>query len=111
MKDLNQSCKSFGFLESDIILILEAIKKFPEIKKASIYGSRAIGKNKKGSDVDIAIFGKKILHQTSIKLSVILNQELPLPYFFDITNYNSITNKELKKHIDTFGKTIYEKHF
>ncbi|WP_321992949.1 nucleotidyltransferase substrate binding protein [Clostridium butyricum] len=38
-----------------------------------------------------------------------LNEIYPLPYFFDIINYNSITNENLKKHIDIEGKIIYTK--
>lgn len=38
-----------------------------------------------------------------------LNEIYPLPYFFDIINYNSITNENLKKHIDVEGKIIYTK--
>jgi hypothetical protein len=39
----------------------------------------------------------------------ILNNEKPIPYFFDIISYSDITNKELKKHIDEFGKEIFNK--
>ena len=38
-----------------------------------------------------------------------LNEIYPLPYFFDIINYNSITNENLKKHIDIEGEIIYTK--
>lgn len=38
-----------------------------------------------------------------------LNEIYPLPYFFDIINYNSMTNENLKKHIDIEGKIIYTK--
>lgn len=40
--------------------ILEEIRKYSEINKAIIFGSRAIGNYKKGSDIDLAITGDKI---------------------------------------------------
>jgi hypothetical protein len=39
-----------------------------------------------------------------------LNEVYPLPYFFDIVNYDDISNEELKKHIDNLGKVIYRKN-
>jgi len=35
--------------------------------------------------------------------------ELPTPYMFDITDYNTVGNENLKIHIDTYGKIFYEK--
>ena len=68
-----------------------------------------MGNYKNGSDVDIAVFGELISNNTILKLNDYLNEIYPLPYFFDIINYNSITNENLKKHIDIEGKIIYTK--
>ena len=38
-----------------------------------------------------------------------LNEVYPLPYFFDIIQYNKITNENLINHIDSQGKIIYTK--
>lgn len=96
----------YGLLIRDIDYMVDAIKKYPEISETIIFGSRAIGNYKKGSDVDIAIKGGKVDRKTIARLSDDLNEKYPLPYFFDIVNYNEISNKELKNHIDTFGRTI-----
>jgi len=99
----------YGLIERDMKYILEAVSKYPEIEEVIIFGSRAIGNYKKGSDVDIALKGQEINRKTVIRLSNDLNEEYPLPYFFDVLNYNDITNEELKKHIDNIGKVIYKK--
>ena len=96
-----------GLLEKDIENILKAISQFPEIEKLIIFGSRAMGNYKTGSDVDLAVFGKNVSDKTIKRLSDLLNEELPLPYFFDVVDYNAITNKDLKKHIDIEGKEIF----
>jgi len=68
-----------------------------------------LGNYKKGSDVDIVLMGEKISKNTVTQLNEYLNETYPLPYFFDISNYNEISNMELKIHIDTLGVVIYKK--
>jgi hypothetical protein len=41
-------------------------------------------------------------------LSYLLNQESNMPYKFDIVDYASIENRELKEHIDRVGVCIYK---
>jgi len=98
----------YGLLERDFKYILEAVNKFPQIEKVIIFGSRAMGNYKTASDVDLAIKGKNINKKTIVKLSDELNEEYPLPYFFDVINYHDISNKALKEHIDDKGKMIYD---
>lgn len=100
---------NFGLSEKSYNLILETLQKFPEIEKAIIFGSRAMGNYKKGSDVDFAIKGKDVNFDTVLKLHSLLDQELPLPYFFDIVNYNDLENKNLKEHIEKFGIVFFER--
>jgi len=96
--------------DKSFTLIRESLAEFPEIEKAVIFGSRAMGNYKKGSDIDIVICGENVNHNTTSRLHGKLNEELPVPYFVDIINYNSINLKELKEHIENSGKIIYEKN-
>lgn len=98
-----------GLLERDFKFILKAISKYPEIEEAIIFGSRAMGNYKKGSDIDLALKGEKVDQRVVRRLSDELEEEYPLPYFFDIVNYNDIEDKEFKRHIDSVGKTIWKK--
>lgn len=100
---------SFGLKDSDIEYIRNAMKRFKEIEKAVIFGSRAKGNFKAASDVNIAIYGEKINFDVLSKLHAILEEESPMPYFFDIIDYSHLNHKELKEHIDRVGKIIYEK--
>ena len=100
---------SFGIYDESYSLILEAVNGYPKIEKAFIFGSRAIGNHKKGSDIDIAIFGKDVDFETTSSLHGKLNEELPIPYFIDVVNFNSIDNQELKSHILHEGKSIFER--
>lgn len=99
---------SFGLKEFDLRYIVGTIEKFPEIKKAVIFGSRAKGNYKPGSDIDIAIYGEKITFDILAKLHSELEEQSPMPYFFDIVDYTHLNHKELKEHIERVGKVIYE---
>ena len=100
---------NFGIYDNSFSLLLQSFKYFPKIEKAYIFGSRAMGNYKKGSDIDIAIMGKYINFETTARLHGKLNEELPIPYFVDVVNYNTIDAEELKQHILSEGKIIYEK--
>ncbi|MEW6006731.1 MAG: nucleotidyltransferase domain-containing protein [bacterium] len=94
--------------ERDLENIIKALKRFSQIEQAVIFGSRAKGSHKKGSDVDLAIKGKNISEKTVKHLSFTLNEEIPLPYFFDVVHYESINNPDLIEHINRVGKIIYK---
>lgn len=99
----------FGLLDSDLKYIVETIKQFKEIKKAAIFGSRAKGNYKLGSDIDIAIYGEDINFDVLSKLHSNLEDKGPLPYLIDIVDYTHLNHKELKEHIDRVGKVIFER--
>ena len=82
------------------------IAEFPEIEQAVIFGSRAMGNYRKGSDIDIAIMGQNINQHTITRLSALLNEELPLPWFFDIVDFTHLPHPELARHIREHGKRI-----
>ncbi len=98
---------NFGFIKNDLEKIKEIFSLQPEIEEAFIFGSRAKGNYKNGSDVDIALKGSKLNFHIISKTSNLLNEETMMPYHFDILNYNTIDNKELIKHIDRAGIKIF----
>ncbi|RXM74390.1 nucleotidyltransferase domain-containing protein [Clostridium tetani] len=98
---------NFGLRESDLEYIVNVIRGFDEIEKAYIFGSRAKGNYKPGSDIDIAIYGENINSDILSKLNSILEEKSPMPYFFNIVDYSHLKHKELKEHIDRVGKVIF----
>lgn len=98
---------AYGLSERDWELILHALHRFPEIDRAVLFGSRALGTNEAGSDVDLAVIGEQMTHETVAGLSDLLNEVTPLPYMFDICDYGAITNPDLKQQIDKSGQEIY----
>lgn len=99
----------FGFTDEELIQIREIFSCYEGIEKALIFGSRAKGNYKNGSDVDIALTGAGINADIILEISSFLNEETYLPYRFDLIDYNSVNRVELKEHIDRAGKLIYQK--
>ncbi|HMN91464.1 MAG TPA: nucleotidyltransferase domain-containing protein [Saprospiraceae bacterium] len=98
-----------GLKDSDIATIQEVLAQFPEVQSALVFGSRAKGTHRNGSDVDIALKGGALSYQTVIQIASILNEETLMPYQFDIIDYNDIQNTNLIEHIDRVGQVIYDK--
>lgn len=99
----------FGLKKTDLEYIVCRIKEFNEIEKAVIFGSRAKGNYKPGSDIDIGIYGENITFDTISSLHSKLEDEGPLPYFIDIVDCTHLNHDELKEHIERVGKIIYER--
>ena len=97
-----------GLTQIDIDSIREVFSKYDQIDKVLIYGSRAMGNYKPASDIDLTLLGKKIDLNLQLKIELDLD-DLMLPYKFDISVYNRITNPDFINHIDRVGKEFYSK--
>lgn len=72
-----------------------------------MFGSRAKGNYKTGSYVDLAIKGDRLTYEITARFADCLNEEKPLPYFFDVVYYAAIAEPKLKEQIDRVGMRIY----
>ena len=97
----------FGLKESDLLELHSIFTKYPEIEKVIIFGSRAQGNHKQGSDVDIALIGHGVANILA-KVWGELEDETKMPYFFDLVDYIN-SDIPIKNHIDEFGKELYVK--
>ena len=98
-----------GLSKIDHKLISKTIKLYPEIQQAILFGSRAKGTYKKGSDIDIALYlTPTITDEDKRALLLQLHEQLDetLPYFFDLPDVSTITNTQLIKHIDRVGVNL-----
>lgn len=98
----------FGLKENTIKKIKEVFAQFPEVEEVTLYGSRAMGNHRPGSDIDLTFKGKdlnlRILNRISDKLD-----DLLLPYTFDLSIYDHIENPDLVDHIRRVGKVFYHR--
>jgi predicted nucleotidyltransferase len=95
---------NFGLPDDVYGLIVDALRRYPEINDVKIFGSRAMGNHKRYSDIDIAIYA-----DTDADLSQNIKEELEdldVIYFFDVLHYEKIASAEVKAHIDRVGISI-----
>ncbi len=96
-------------LEDEILnKIGKIFQSTPEIDEVVLFGSRAMGNFKNGSDIDLTLKGKlnlEIMNCIRIQLD-----ELLLPYTFDLCSWSQIQNTDLIEHIRRHGVVIYAKH-
>jgi predicted nucleotidyltransferase len=99
---------SFG-LKSDTIAQIHAVfSQFTQLEAAILYGSRAKGTEKPGSDIDLALKGAG-LNLDSVNQIRDRLDDLLFPYTFDLSILSQIDNSELLEHIQRVGKTFYKK--
>lgn len=104
--NLNQQT---GLTDKDLEQIRQAAAEFADIEALLVFGSRAKGNYRKGSDVDLAVVGEAVSDETLSAVTDQLNEVLPLPYFFDVVHYNTLAEEALKEHIDRVGLTLYQR--
>ncbi len=98
----------FGLEEKIITKINNVFKKYPQVFEVILYGSRAKGNFKNGSDVDLVLIGNRLDLSLLYKIRNEID-DLLLPYSFDISILNLITNENLLEHINRVGKIFYRK--
>ena len=98
----------FGLKESTIKDIQKVFSAFSEVDEAILYGSRAKGNFKPGSDIDLTLQGKDLNLSVVNKISLKLD-DLLLPYTFDLSVYRHIKDSDLIDHIHRVGIPFYKK--
>lgn len=98
----------FGLYPNSYKEILSIFKKNKNIDEVIIFGSRAKGTYREGSDIDFAIIGN-VTYDDIIKLKIDFDNS-SIPYLIDVVVYESITSKKLREHIQRVGKQFYQKN-
>jgi predicted nucleotidyltransferase len=99
----------FGLKETTIGEICSVLAKHPEVEKAILYGSRAKGNFKNGSDIDLTLCGGSELTINVLYKIIGEIEDLFLPYTFDFSIFHRISDADVVAHIKRVGVTFYEK--
>lgn len=99
---------SSGLTKDEITSISAVFSRYQQVEEVLIYGSRAMGNYKPASDIDLTLIGKDIDFSLQTQIEFDLD-DLMLPYKFDVSVYNRITNPKFLDHINRVGKEIYKR--
>ena len=89
--------------------IAAVLSQEPRVEQAFIFGSRAKGNFRNGSDVDLALKGEELDFNTISRISYRLNEETAMPYKFDVLNYHTVKEPALIAHIDRVRIEFYSR--
>ena len=94
----------YGISQNALDKIKDVLFSMHGVEQVILYGSRAKGNYREGSDIDLVIKGN-LAFDDLVKMSVNLD-DLNLPWKIDLSLYSQIKNKELLEHIDRVGVVI-----
>ncbi len=99
----------YGLDDTVIDRMCAVLSRYPQVGQAVLYGSRAKGDYRNGSDIDLTLTGGpaltlEILYRISDDLD-----DLMLPYTTDLSLYRMISDSGLLEHIQRVGKVFYER--
>ena len=97
----------FGLYPNSYKKILSIFNKYENIEKVIIYGSRAKGDFKEGSDIDLTLIGDlNYIDLINLKHDL---EDSSIPYLVDLSIFKELKTESLLEHIKRVGKVFYEK--
>jgi len=94
----------YGISQGALDKIKAVLFSMQGVEQVILYGSRAKGNYKEGSDIDLTVKGNLAFDDLA-KMSVNLD-DLNLPWKIDLSLYSQIKNCDLLEHIDRVGVEI-----
>ncbi|MEW5886409.1 MAG: nucleotidyltransferase domain-containing protein [Pseudomonadota bacterium] len=100
----------FGLPAATLEAIRSILAEAPAVQRAIIFGSRAMGNYRRGSDIDLALQGPDVTLDVQTRLSARLD-ESPIPYQVDLVRLDALEHPGLRAHIERVGQVFYERAF
>ena len=97
-----------GIPQADSQRLLELIRTHPHVQKVVLYGSRALGRQRAGSDIDICLVAPSMTLGELLELGAALD-DLLLPWNVDLQLRHLIAHEGLLSHLDRAGQLLWER--
>jgi uncharacterized protein len=97
----------YGLPDITLNTLDSIFRAYPGIREAILYGSRAKGKYRRGSDIDMSLKTDETFTHTDLLRIAGDFDDSDMPYFVDVSIYDWLSNLDLKAHIDRVGKVLY----
>jgi uncharacterized protein len=98
----------YGLTDETVAKLQGVLARYPQVEKATLYGSRAKGNFKTGSDIDLTLHGQSLDHDLHCQIAAELD-DLNLPYTIDLSIFHQLTHRELIEHIQRVGQSFYQR--
>lgn len=99
----------YGLQDSAIQKICTVLAHYPQVEQAILYGSRAKGNFKNGSDIDLTLYGGADLTLDVVYKIIDEFDDLILPYSIDLSIFREISDPDVIEHIQRVGVAFYQK--
>jgi len=98
----------FGLPPDTIKAVHQILAAVPAVDKAVIFGSRAKGTQRPGSDIDLALFGSGLNVNLLGEIAARFD-ESSIPYQVDVCLFDLIDHPGLRAHVQRVGRVFYER--
>jgi predicted nucleotidyltransferase len=98
-----------GLSERTLEAIHSVLARHVEVEQAVLFGSRAKGTQRRGSDIDLVLKGPGISFGLVNRIYSELD-DLPIPYEFSLVTEEEMTNPEFRAHVERVGLLFYERN-
>jgi len=98
----------FGLPPAALEKIQSVLAAHPDVEQAILYGSRAKGNYKLGSDIDLTLVGSGLVYRDLLNIMDELD-DLFLPYTIDLSILEMIDHAGLREHIERVGQEFYRR--
>jgi len=98
----------FGLPPATLLILRRVLAACPAVEQALVYGSRAMGTQRPGSDIDLTLRGPSLTERELLQLAGAL-QDSDMPYQVDLSLLHQIDNAQLLDHIHRVGAVLYQR--
>ncbi|MEH6797844.1 MAG: nucleotidyltransferase domain-containing protein [Halopseudomonas sabulinigri] len=100
--------EQYGFPISAITALLHVFTQWPAVDSVWLYGSRAKGNFRAGSDIDLTVKGCDLAMEDLLAMENQID-DLLLPWSVDLSLFADIDSDSLREHIERVGIVFYRK--
>lgn len=97
----------YGLNDETLDRIRAVLAAHAGVARAILYGSRAKGNYRAGSDIDLCLIAPSLSLTEQLQIETELD-DLLLPYKIDLSRFHALDNPALIEHVQRVGVTVYE---
>ncbi len=97
-----------GLDDRTLLRVRRILATFPEIDRAVLYGSRAMGNYRPGSDIDLTLHGDGLSWDLCAEVAGMFEAS-SIPYMVDVSVFELLKHEALKDHIRRRGVVLFDR--